>query len=151
MKVDDHTLHVKTKEPYPLMPNDVSQVFIVSRKHGQGAKTPDYNSGKAAIGTGAYRFVEYTPGNRIVVQRNDEYWGEKPVWQRVTFRGIKSDPSRVAALLAGDVDLIDEVPAVDMARLKKDPKLSIAQTVSNRIIYLHLDHRADRAELPAVQ
>jgi peptide/nickel transport system substrate-binding protein len=142
-KVDDHTVHIKTAAPYPLMPNDVSQVFIVSRKHGQGAKTPDYNSGKAAVGTGPFKFVEYTPGNRIVMQRNDQYWGDKPVWPRVIFRGIKSDPSRVAALLAGDVDLIDEVPATDMPRLKKEPKLTIAQTVSNRIIYLHLDHFRD--------
>jgi peptide/nickel transport system substrate-binding protein len=142
-KVDDHTVHIKTATPYPLMPNDVSTIFIVSRKHGQGAKTPDYNSGKAAIGTGAFRYAEYTPGNRIVMQRNDQYWGPKPAWQRVVFRGIKSDPSRVAALLAGDVDLIDEVPATDMERLKKDPKVTIAQTVSNRIIYLHLDHFRD--------
>jgi len=142
-KVDDHTVHIKTAAPYPLMPNDVSQVFIVSRKHGQGAKTPDYNSGKAAIGTGPYKFVEYTPGNRIVMQRNEQYWGQKPVWQRVIFRGIKSDPSRVAALLAGDVDLIDQVPSTDMERLKKDPKVTIAQVVSNRIIYLHLDHFRD--------
>jgi peptide/nickel transport system substrate-binding protein len=83
------------------------------------------------------------------MQRNDQYWGEKPAWQRLTFRGIKSDPSRVAALLAGDVDLIDEVPATDMARLKKEPKVTIAQTVSNRIIYLHLDHFRD--DSPFVQ
>ena len=102
--------------------------------------------GQSRDRAGPYRFVEYTPGNRIVVQRNDEYWARSR-WQRVTFRGIKSDPSRVAALLAGDVDLIDEVPAVDMARLKKDPKL--AQTVSNRIIYLHLDHFRD--DSPFVQ
>jgi peptide/nickel transport system substrate-binding protein len=142
-KIDDHTVHIKTAAPYPLMPNDVSQVFIVSKKHATGAKTPDFNSGKAAVGTGPFRYVEYTPGNRIVMQRNESYWGGKPQWQRVIFRGIKSDPSRVAALLAGDVDLIDEVPAIDMARLKKDPKLTIAQTVSNRIIYLHLDHWRD--------
>jgi peptide/nickel transport system substrate-binding protein len=143
IKVDDHTLHVKTAAPYPLMPNDVSQVFVISRKHGQGAKTPDYNSGKAAIGTGPFKFVEYTPGNRIVLQRNDQYWGQKPMWQRVVFRGIKSGPSRVAALLAGDVDLIEQVPTTDMAQLKKEPKVTIAQIVSNRIIYLHLDHFRD--------
>jgi peptide/nickel transport system substrate-binding protein len=143
IKVDDHTVHIKTAAPYPLMPNEVSAINIISRKHGAGAKTPDYNSGKAAIGTGPFRFVEYTPGNRIVMQRNDDYWGSKPQWQRVTFRGIKSDPSRVAALLAGDVDLIDEVPSTDMERLKKDPKVTIAQTVSNRVIYLHLDHFRD--------
>jgi peptide/nickel transport system substrate-binding protein len=142
-KVDDHTIHIKTAAPYPLMPNDLSTIYIISKKHGQGAKTPDYNSGKAAIGTGAYRFVEYTPGNRIVMQRNEQYWGQKPTWQRVIFRALKSDPSRVAALLAGDVDFIDEVPATDMERLKKDPKLTVAQVVSNRIIYLHLDHWRD--------
>jgi peptide/nickel transport system substrate-binding protein len=149
VKVDDHTLHVKTAAPYPLMPNDVSQVFIVSRKHGQGAKTPDYNSGKAAIGTGAFRYVEYTPGNRIVLARNDNYWGAKPQWARVTFRGIKSAPSRVAALLAGDVDLIEQVPATDLERLRKDPKLAVAEIVSNRVMYLHLDHFRD--DSPFVQ
>jgi peptide/nickel transport system substrate-binding protein len=143
VKVDDHTVHIKTAAPYPLMANDVSQIMIVSRKHGAGAKTPDYNSGRAAVGTGPYRYVEYTPGNRIVMQRNADYWGAKPQWQKVIFRGIKSDPSRVAALLAGDVDLIDEVPSTDMERLKKEPKVSIAQTVSNRVIYLHLDHFRD--------
>src|SRR3990170_1985571 len=77
------------------------------------------------------------------MERNDQYWGQKPVWQRVTFRGLKSDPSRVAALLAGDVDLIEEVPATDLERLKKEPKVTVAQVVSNRIIYLHLDHFRD--------
>jgi peptide/nickel transport system substrate-binding protein len=148
-KIDDHTVHVKTASPYPLMPNDISTIFIISKKNAQGAKTPDYNSGKAAVGTGPYRFAEYTPGNRIVVQRNEQYWGEKPAWQRVVFRGIKSDPSRVAALLAGDVDFIDEVPATDMARLKNDPKLTVSQVVSNRIIYLHMDHFRD--DSPFVQ
>ena len=143
VKVDDHTVHFKTAAAYPLMPNDVSQIFIVSRKHGTGARTPDYNSGKAAVGTGAFRYVEYTPGNRIILQRNDGYWGSKPQWARVVFRGIKSAPSRVAALLAGDVDMIEQVPAIDMDRLKRDPNLSIAQIVSNRIMYLHLDHFRD--------
>ena len=139
IKIDDHTLHVKTAAPYPLMPNDVSQVFIISRKHGQGAKTPDYNSGKAAVGTGAYKFVEYTPGNRIVLQRNDQYWGDKPLWQRITFRGIKSDPSRVAALLAGDVAQIVEVPAPDKARLKKediDATVALHPTMSEELVLM---------------
>jgi peptide/nickel transport system substrate-binding protein len=142
-KVDDYTIHIKTASPYPLMPNDLSTIYIISKKNATGAKTPDYNSGKAAIGTGPYRFVEYTPGNRIVMQRFDQYWGHKPMWQRVTFRPIKSDPSRVAALLAGDVDFIEEVPATDMPRLKKDPKITVAEVVSNRIIYLHLDQFRD--------
>jgi peptide/nickel transport system substrate-binding protein len=139
VKIDDHTVRIKTERPYPLMPNDVSTILIISEKNGRGAKTADYNSGKAAIGTGPFEFVEYVPGDRIVFERNEAYWGSKPEWTRVTFKSIKSGPSRVAALLAGDVDIIEQTPTVDIERLKKDPKLSLSQGVSNRVIYLHLD------------
>ncbi len=142
-RVDDYTVHIKTERPYPLMPNDMSTFSIVSRKHGEGAKTPDYNSGKATIGTGAYKFVEYLPGDRIVLARNENYWGDKPEWTKVTLKAIKSGPSRVAALLAGDVDLIEQTPTPDIERLKKDPNLTLSQGISNRVIYLHLDHDRD--------
>lgn len=142
-KVDDHTVHIKTGKPYPLMPNDMSTFSIVSKKHGEGASTEDYNSGKAAIGTGPYKFKEYVPGDRFVYVRNDDYWGEKPKWDTVTLKPIKSSPSRVAALLAGDVDMIEQVPTTDIERLKSEPKLSLSQGVSNRVIYLHLDHARD--------
>ncbi len=139
VKIDDHTIYIKTERPYPLMPNDVSTIMIISEKNGRGAKTPDYNSGKAAIGTGPFKYAEYVPGDRIVLERNEAYWGSKPEWTRVTFKPIKSGPSRVAALLAGDVDLIEQTPTVDIERLKKDPKLSLSQGISNRVIYLHMD------------
>ena len=148
-RVDDYTVRIKTERPYPLMPNDMSTFSIVSRKHGEGAKTPDYNSGKATIGTGAYKFVEYLPGDRIVLARNENYWGDKPEWTKVTLKAIKSGPSRVAALLAGDVDLIEQTPTPDIERLKKDPNLTLSQGISNRVIYLHLDH--DRQASPFVE
>ncbi|MDH3317602.1 MAG: ABC transporter substrate-binding protein [Gammaproteobacteria bacterium] len=139
VKIDDHTIHIKTERPYPLMPNDVSTIMIISEKNGRGAKTPDYNSGKAAVGTGPFKFVEYVPGDRIVFDRNEAYWGGKPEWTQVTFKPIKSGPSRVAALLAGDVDIIEQTPTVDIERLKNDSKLSLSQGISNRVIYLHMD------------
>lgn len=142
-KIDDHTVHIKTKRPYPLMPNDMSTFPIVSKKSGAGAKTEDFNSGKAAIGTGPYKFVEYVPGDRIVITRNDDYWGDKAKWDKVTFKPIKSGPSRVAALLAGDVDVIESVPTTDIERLKNEPKVQLSQGISNRVIYLHLDHDRD--------
>ena len=144
-RIDDFTVHIKTARPFPLMPNDLSTFSIVSRKHGEGAKTRDYNSGKATIGTGAYKFVEYVPGDRIVLDRNENYWGDKPEWTRVTLKPIKSNPSRVAALLAGDVDLIEQTPTADIERLKNDPNLSLSQGISNRVIYLHLDHDRDNS------
>lgn len=145
IRIDDYTVHIKTERPYPLMPNDMSTFSIVSRKHGEKATTADYNSGKATIGTGAYKFVEYVPGDRIVIERNESYWGDKPEWTKVTLKAIKSGPSRVAALLAGDVDLIEQTPTADIERLKKDPNVTLSQGISNRVIYLHLDHDRDNS------
>ena len=144
-KIDDHTVHISTERPYPLMPNDLSTFSIISKKYGEGATTEDYNSGKAAIGTGAYKFVEWVPGDRIVLERNDDYWGEKPKYQSVLIKPIKSGPSRVAALLAGDVDFIDNVPTVDIGHLRKESELTVMDSISNRVIYLHLDHARDNS------
>ncbi|MEM9028496.1 MAG: ABC transporter substrate-binding protein [Pseudomonadota bacterium] len=149
VKVDDLTVHIKTPKPYPLMVTDLTTFGIVSKKHGEGATTADYNSGKAAIGTGPFKFVEYVPGDRIVLQANENYWGGKPKWDKVTLKPIKSGPSRVSALLAGDVDVIEGVPTTDIERLKKDPNLQLSSGISNRVIYLHLDH--DRDDSPFVK
>jgi len=151
-KVDDHTIHISTAEPYPLMPNDVSTIFIISKESAEGATTGDYNSGEAAIGTGPYRFVEWVPGDRIVIEKDPNYWGEEPQFDRVTFRPISSPPARVAALLAGDVDMIDQVPTPDIERLQQEPDINVAQGVSNRLIYLHMDQfREDSPYMTGVE
>ena len=137
-KIDDYTIQIKTETPYPLMAVDVSTIHIIS-DGAEKAATEDFNSGKSAAGTGPYKFVEWVPGDRIVLERSESYFGDKPEWQKVTFKPIKSNPSRVAALLAGDVDFIDNVPTTDIERLKKEPDLSLSQGISNRIIYLHMD------------
>ena len=64
----------------------------------------------------------------------------------VVFKPIKSDPTRVAALLAGDVDMIDNVPTADIPRLKQSPNIVLSQGVSNRVIYLHLDQFRDESQ-----
>jgi peptide/nickel transport system substrate-binding protein len=141
--LDPLTIQISTAAPHPLMPNDLSNLLIVSRKHGAAAKTEDYNSGKAAIGTGAFKFAAYVPGDRVELVRNDAYWGTKPGWAKATFKPIKAGPARVAALLAGDVDMIEDVPTTDIERLKKEPKVTLSQGVSRRVIYLHMDQFRD--------
>ncbi len=143
-KVDEHTVRVVTPAPYPLMPNDLTTIAIVSKKNGTGAKTDDYNLGKAAIGTGPYKLVEFVKSDRYVFARNDDYWGPKPKWAKVTMRPIKAGPARVAALLAGDVDVIEEVPTTDIAKLKADPKVALSQGLSNRVIYFAMDQWRDQ-------
>ena len=143
--VDPHTIQLSTDHPYPLMPNDLSVVPIVSHSIGAKVATTDFNSGKATIGTGPFRFVEWVPGDRIVMERNDAYWGPKPLWQRVVLKPIPTDSARVAALLSGDVDLIDVVPPSVLGDLRGRSDIRLAQAVSNRVVYLHLDSHRDRS------
>ena len=58
------------------MANDLSVVKIISKKHGENATTEDYNSGKAAIGTGPYKFKQYVKGDKIVLEKNSDYFGK---------------------------------------------------------------------------
>jgi peptide/nickel transport system substrate-binding protein len=143
--VDPYTIRLKTAAPYPLMPNDMGTILIVSSRAAKGASTGDFNSGKATIGTGPFRFVSFVKGERIELARHDGYWGPKAPWNRVTLRIISSDPTRVAALLAGDVGAIENVPTADLARLAKTPGLSVFRIVSHRVMYLHLDSGRDQS------
>jgi peptide/nickel transport system substrate-binding protein len=138
--VDPYTLRLKYAVPYPLAPNDLSTIYIVSKKVATGATTEDFNSGKAAIGSGRFKLVRYVNGDRVELVRNDAYWGEKPVWDKVTFKIIKNEASRVAALLSGDVDAIEGVPTADLARLKSDPKFNVTSKISHRVIYFNFDN-----------
>jgi peptide/nickel transport system substrate-binding protein len=84
--VDAHTVRLRTRTTYPLLPVDLSNVMMLDRQTHENAATEDYNSGKVAFGTGAYRFVRYTPGDRIELERNEAYWGQREPWQRVNYR-----------------------------------------------------------------
>ena len=101
--VDDHTLRVRTKTPYPLLPNSLASVPIVSRTVGMDAEPTEFNDGSKLYGTGPYKFVEFVAGDHVTHVANEDYWGGKPKWDKVTIRWIKSGPARVAALLSGDV------------------------------------------------
>ena len=138
--VDPLTVRMKTESLYPLLPTDLSVVNIVSAGIGEGASTEDFNNGKHAIGTGPFRLVAYKPGDRAELARNDAYYGEKPHWQTVNYRFIPNNGARVAALLAGDVALIEAVPTTEVAQLRKNPKVEISEINSSRIVFLWFDH-----------
>lgn len=143
--VDPLTIRLKTATPYPLLPVDLSQIFIIPRGLGDEPATEDFNNGKNAIGTGPFRFVSYRPGDRIEMERNDDYWGPKPHWKKINYRIISNDGARTAALLAGDVGIIEFVPPQDLPNLRKDARVSISEIISNRSIFLWYDHSRDGA------
>lgn len=156
---DPHTLILETSTVYPLLPNDMSKIGIISAKlnHGESVQftkdgctgenwpeSADFNNGKLAIGTGPYRFGEYTRGKQTVLYRNERYWSNKPHWTKVNFRPLPSNAARLGALLNDEVDLIEAPPQEDIIRLQADPRFVIARYRSARVIYLQFDARSDR-------
>ena len=150
---DPHTLVIKTGKPYPLLPVELSTFGIISAKAAGGETvtfdkagckadswptTQSFNDGSLMIGTGPFKHKSYTKGDRQILERNPGYWGPQPAWDTVVFRPITSDGPRVAALLAGDVDMIESPPVQDIERLKSTPNVTVAQAQSNRVIYLAL-------------
>ena len=135
----DSVIQITTRHPYPLLPVDLTNIMIVSKKATSGISSDDFASGKGMIGTGPYKFVDYRRDDRVDLVRNDQYWGAKPTWPKVTLRFIPNDASRMSALLAGDVQAIENVPTPDLASAMKNPKLSVFSKVSQRTIYLYVD------------
>jgi peptide/nickel transport system substrate-binding protein len=146
--VDPLTIRFKTHRPHALLPNDLSVLPIIPKKLGTGVTTADFNSGKAVIGTGPYKLVKFSRGERIELVRNDAYWGKKPPAQSLVFKILTNDASRVAALLSGDVQVIEAVPVADIKRLSDSQDVAIVQRVSTRLIFLYFD--VSRAPSPFV-
>jgi len=137
--VDPLTIRFHTDGPKPYLPGEITHFFIVPHAIAEAASTADFRSGKAAIGTGPFRFQEYLPDNRYVVVRNDSYWGEKPVWNKVTFRIIPQDASRVAALLSNDVNVIEYLPPADVETMRANPQVTVVSKPTPRFLYLKFD------------
>ncbi|HUP96526.1 MAG TPA: ABC transporter substrate-binding protein [Usitatibacter sp.] len=142
--VDPHTIVFKTAAPHVLLPSDLGSVYIVPKAIAEKATTDEFNSGKAAIGTGPYKFAEYVPNQRVVLKANYGYWGGEEPWDKVTFKILSNPAARVAALLSGDVQMIETVPTADITQLAADKKFALADKVSNRVIYVHLNQWNDK-------
>lgn len=143
--VDKYTLRLKTAEANAILLHDVSNIFVLSKKLTSALTTEDFNAGKGMIGSGPYKFVQFKRGDRVEFVRNEAYWGVAPAWDKVTFRIITTPAARVAALLSGDVQLIDAVPPADIAKLKFNPALDVLSTLSSRVIYIELDQFRDNS------
>lgn len=135
-------LLVETTAPDPMLPNSMSRIRIISAKF-KDAPSGDFNNGKAAIGTGPFVLESYTPGNKVVLKRNEHYWGEKLPFERVELQVISNEAARLAALLSGDFDLIEEMPYNGIQSVEKSDKFHVIRGISSRLVYLHMDQHSD--------
>lgn len=141
--IDPGTVRIETAEPWPLLPVEISQLPIIPAEL-ERAGTAEFESGAAMIGTGPFRFEGRDDDGTIHLAANPQYWGRKSSWTRVSLRFMPDDAARITALASASVDMIDNVPPADVARLEALPQSHVAATPTSRVIYLGFDVRPDR-------
>jgi peptide/nickel transport system substrate-binding protein len=148
-KIDDHTIDVILSTPNPLLLRNIIDFRIMSKAWAEKNRTANVQDYKAkdenfasrnVMGTGAYKITGWTPEQRITMAIHNEWWDKhQGNVKEVIYTPIKSDPTRVAALLSGDVDMLTDLPTQDVARLRADSKLKIVDGPEVRTIYLAPD------------
>jgi len=155
--IDDHTVDLITKEPYPLVLNMATYLFPMDKAFYTG--TDDNGKPKDAIvkhgntfasthesGTGPFVVTAREQGVRVEFERFSDYWDTESQGNvtEIIFTPIKEDPTRVASLLSGGVDYIKPVPPNDLERLGKDPNINLVTMGGTRIITFQMNQ--DRVE-----
>jgi peptide/nickel transport system substrate-binding protein len=148
-KIDADTVEIVTKSPFPILPDVISLVYIMSKKwceENRAERPVDKRKGVEnaasfkANGTGPFRLRSRDPGVRTVLARNLNYWDKVETnIDEVVFTPIGADATRVAALISGEIDFMQPVPVQDVARLKQNPNLNIMQGPELRTIFLGMD------------
>jgi peptide/nickel transport system substrate-binding protein len=152
-KINDHSIDIITSSPYPILPQIIYHWSIMSKKWcetNQATKPVDRRKGieNAASfrsnGTGPYRLRERQPNVRTTFVRNGNYWGKvEGNVDEVIFNVVSNDSTRVAALLSGEVDVMEPVPVQDIDRIKATPNLNVLQGPELRIVFLGMDQKRD--------
>ncbi len=164
---DPHTIILHTNIPDPVFAQELAGFSIVSaHSAGVGAVkfTPasdiacgltglpastEFDGGRMANGTGPYRLAHYVSGEVAVLEGDPAYHGAKPHWQRVTMKPVSKPGARLAGLLSGDFDLIENPSAQDLPTLKSRQGFAWVVTPSDRIIFLQPDIGRERSPLAA--
>ena len=135
---EDHSVIVKTAYPYAPMLGNLSgvQPSILSKAHCEKLEAEGKEYQDAPMGTGPMKYKSWTPNNDFVVERFDDYWGEKAVATTVTFKVILEEAARTIALQAGDVDMLDLVPSIDVDRILEDDKFTTIVQPSPSVTYV---------------
>lgn len=139
--LDEHTVEFKLKEPFaPFLSNLAYPTgLIVSpeevKKYGK-------EFGRHPSGTGPFKFAEWQSGQRVVVERNPDYWDTAPALEAVAFRPITDANTRVAEMMAGGLDVMVEVPPDNLATFKQDANFAVAEQAGPHVWFTILNAKS---------
>ena len=161
--VDDHTVELVTDGPNPILPANLTNLFVMDSgwaEESDAVAVQDFEGGETtyaatnANGTGPFELVSREPDVRTVLERNDDYWGmdEFPMEvSRIEYTPIQNAATRVAALLSGEVDFIQDVPVQDIGRVDGQDGLVVKTTPQNRVIFFGMDVGSEDLEGDSVE
>ena len=153
VKVDDHTVDFVLKSPNPILHAEWDTWYMFSKTWAEANGAAQAQAASAtslnpfalkANGTGPFTIESHQPGVKTVFKPNPNWWG-KPEHNltEVIFTTIKSDATRVAALLSGEIDMMDPVPPQDVERIKANPGTDVLIGPELRTIFLNMDQMRD--------
>ena len=150
-KVDNLTVRLKTKGPNALLVNNLTNLFIMSKSWSEANNAADPQNLKekvengstlAAMGTGPYILTAREPDVKTAMKRNDAYWGKGSMpleFDEIIYRPIKENATRVAALLSGEVDYVQDIPPQDIQKLQGTDGIRVNSGAENRSIFLGMN------------
>ncbi|WP_280154291.1 ABC transporter substrate-binding protein [Piscinibacter sp. XHJ-5] len=160
-QVDSHTVDIETNAPFPILPDTLTSLYMMSKKwceENKAERPVDRRKGVEntasfkSNGTGPYRLKERQPSTRTVIVRNFNYWNKvEGNVDEVVFTPIGNDATRVAALLSGEVDVLQPVPLQDVERVKASGKFTVLQGPELRTIFLGMDQKRDELLFSSVK
>jgi peptide/nickel transport system substrate-binding protein len=152
-KVGDYTVDIETSTPFPILPAMLSAVMVMSKQWCEDNKALipvdrrkgiENTASFKANGTGPFRLRERQPSVKTVMVRNNNYWEKiEGNITEVIFTPIGNDATRVAALLSGEIDMMEPVPVQDVPRVNSSPNLKVMQGAELRTIFLGMDQKRD--------
>lgn len=134
--IDEYTFEMTMNQPNVLLLSQINSLVIMDKETCESLT--DEEIALNPVGTGMYKLVEHVREDRIVFDRYEDYWGNKPQATRVTFKPITNEGTRTANIISGAVDMITDVPVRDTVIIETDDKISILDAPSLRVIYLNL-------------
>ena len=156
--VDDHTVEIVTDGPNPILPANLTDLFIMDKgwtEANNAVNVQDFEGGEITFatvnvnGTGPYKLVSREPDVKTVMERNEDYWGRDQfpmAISEIIYTPIQNDATRVAAMLSGEVNFLQDMPVQDLDRVNAVDGLVVKQAPQNRVIFFGMNQGGDDIE-----